>query len=421
MRAEYATVCSTPRPSKDAEHLQALLRESSRIRGNRSRGCRCRARLSANACWHGTGARRLIPTRPAFNRLVEAIAARVPGAPAVIDGERVLTYGALNARANQLAHLLRQRAPGSAPRIGLCLERGADLIVAMLGVLKAGGAYVPLDPELPVERFAFMLQDADVSLLVTAASLLPRLPVTGRRVLCVDRDALAIAAQPTSNHDHAESSSQLAYVIYTSGSSGTPKGVLIAHRAIARLVCGTDYIDVDATDAVAPVEDAAFDAATFEVWGALVNGARVVIIPRMVALSPQLFAARLGHAGITTLFLTTALFNQMARHAPAAFRGAVLAVRRRSCRASLGKSGAGRSAARAPAARLRPTETTTFATWYEVREVPADAVTSRSAGRIANTEVYILDAEREPVPVGLPGELYIGGPGLGGGYLNRRS
>ena len=360
------------------------------------------------------------PDQTCVHRLVEAVAARAPAAPAVIDGDRVLSYGDLNARANQLAHLLRQRAPESRPRIGLCLERGADLVVAMLAVLKAGGAYVPLDPELPVARLAFMLRDADVAQIVTASSLLPRVPLTMDRVLRVDRDAAAIAAQPTHNHDHRESALQLAYVMYTSGSSGTPKGALIGHRAIARLVCGTDYIHIDATDAVAHVANPAFDAATFEVWGALVNGGRVVIVPRMVALSPQSFAAMLEHAGITTLFLTTALFNQMARYAPGAFRGCrtVLfggeAVEPRWVRAVLDA---------APPGRLLhvygPTETTTFATWHEVRDVPADALTIPIGRPIANTEVYILDAAREPVPVGLPGELYIGGPGLAAGYLNQ--
>ncbi len=359
------------------------------------------------------------PEAICVHRLVEAVAARTPGAPAVIDGERVVTYGELNARANQLAHLLRQRAPGSAPRIGLCLERSAELIVAMLGVLKAGGAYVPLDPELPVERLVFMLHDADVSLLVTTTSLLSRVPVSGDRVLCVDRDAPVIAAQPMRNDDHAESASQLAYIMYTSGSSGAPKGVLIAHRAIVHLTSGSDYIHIEATDALAHAANPAFDAATFEVWGALVNGARVVIVPRMVVLSPRTFVAMLEHAGITTLFLTSALFNQIVRHAPDAFRGCrtVLvggeAVEPRWVRAVLDA---------APPARLLnaygPTETTTFATWHEVRAVPADAITIPIGRPIANTEVYILDAEGEPVPLGLPGELYIGGPGLAAGYLN---
>ena len=209
------------------------------------------------------------PDEACLHRLVEAIAARAAGAPALIEAERVLTYGELNTRANRLAHLLRQRAPGLAPRIGLCLERSADLVVVMLAALKAGATYVPLDPELPAERLAFILQDAEVALVVTTTALLSRVPLLGERALCIDSDAVAMAALPAQNHESAESSSRAACVLYTSGSSGRPKGVLITHQGIARLVCGTDYIHIDATDAVAHVANPAFDAATFEVWGAL--------------------------------------------------------------------------------------------------------------------------------------------------------
>ena len=358
------------------------------------------------------------PDDSCVHRLVEAVAARAPAAPAVIDGPVVLTYGELNARANALAHLLRERT--RAPRIGVCLERGADLVVAMLAILKADAAYVPLDPELPVERLSFMLADAGVALTVTSGAMLPRLPATGGQVLCIDRDAAAIATRPAHDHPRSGSAAQLAYVMYTSGSSGAPKGVPVAHRAIARLVCGTDYIRLDAADVVAHVANPAFDAATFEVWGALVNGARLVVVPRMVALSPQPFAALLHDAGITTIFLTTALFNQMAREAPAAFRGCrtVLfggeAVEPGWVRAVL---------AAGPPARLLhvygPTEATTFATWHEVRAVPADASTIPIGRPIANTEAYILDAQGEPVPVGVPGELHLGGPGLAAGYLGQ--
>jgi amino acid adenylation domain-containing protein len=360
------------------------------------------------------------PDATCVHRLVEAVVARTPGAPAVIDGERQLTYGELNARANQLAHELLLRAPGPAPRIGLCLERSAELVVAMLGVLKAGGAYVPLDPELPVDRLGFMLRDADVSLLVTTVSLLPRIPATWDRVLCVDRDAAVIATQPTRDHDRRESPAQLAYIMYTSGSTGTPKGVLIAHRSIAHLACATDYIHIDATDAVAHIANPAFDATTFEIWSTLVNGGRVVVFPRAVVLAPQSFATMLEQAGITMLFMTAALFNQIARCVPDAFRRCrtVLvggeAVEPHWVRAVLDA---------APPARLLngygPTEATTFATWHEVRAVPLDAKTIPIGRPVANTEVYILDSEGEPVPVGLPGELYIGGPGLAVGYLNQ--
>ncbi len=370
------------------------------------------------ALWNGSSAP--YPDATCVHRLVEGVAARMPEAPAVVDGDRVVAYGDLNACANRLARVLRRRVADPAPRIGIFLERGIDLVVAMLGILKAGGAYVPLDPDLPAERLAFMLRDADVGLILTATPLLSRLPWADDRVLCVDRDAAVIAAQPSADSERAESAGAVAYVMYTSGSTGTPKGVLIPHRAIARLVCGTDYIRLDATDAVAQIANPAFDAATFEVWGALANGARIVVVPRLVALSPPEFAAMLEHSGITTLFLTTALFNQVAQVAPRAFGG---------CRTVLfgGETAEPRWVKAvldaAPPQRLLhvygPTETTTFATWHDVRAVPPGAVTIPIGRPLANTEVYVLDAHGEPVPVGVPGELYIGGPGLAVGYLDR--
>jgi amino acid adenylation domain-containing protein len=358
------------------------------------------------------------PDSTCIHRLFEAVAGRTPDATAVVDGERELTYGELDARANRLARLIARRAGVASPRIGLLLERGADLVVAMLATLKAGGAYVPLDPELPAERLGFIIEDAAVALVVTTAALGPG-GLRPERALCVDRDASAIAAESAERIAQDERSAQLAYVMYTSGSTGSPKGVLVSHRAIARLVRGTDYAQIDANDVVAHVANPAFDAATFEVWGALVNGARLVVVPRWDALEAKAFAAALEASRITTVFLTTALFNHVAREVPAAFARCrtVLfggeAVEPRWVRAVL-------EAAR-PARLLHvygPTEATTFATWHEVRAVRDDAVTIPIGRPIANTEAYVLDARGEPAAAGMPGELYLGGPGLADGYLN---
>jgi amino acid adenylation domain-containing protein len=360
------------------------------------------------------------PERTCVHRLVEAAARRAPDAPAVIDGERSLTYSELDARANRLARALALGTEAPTARVGILLERGIDLVIAMLAAWKAGGAYVPLDPEQPAERLGFIVEDAGVTRIVTSASLLPRLGPTARRVLCVDRDAEAIARGSADPLVRDEDSARLAYVMYTSGSTGAPKGVRIPHRAIARLVCGTDYVSLEPGDVVAHVANPAFDAATFEVWGALVNGARIVVVPKLVALAPSAFAAFLEASGITTLFLTTALFNQMARDAPAAFarcRSVLFggeAVDPRWVRAVL---------AAGPPRRLLhvygPTEATTFATWHEIRAVPDDAVTIPIGRPIANTEAYVLEAGGEPAAIGIPGELCLGGPGLADGYLNR--
>jgi amino acid adenylation domain-containing protein len=359
------------------------------------------------------------PDEASIPALFEAEAARRPDAPAIVDGDATLTYGELNARANQLAHWLRERAPQLPPRIGVCLERGRDLVIAMLGILKAGAAYMPLDPALPRERLMLMQDDAALSLVVTDLTLLPLLP---RRdsAICMDRDAPEIGKASTANPESSVRADDVAYVIYTSGSTGTPKGVVVRHRSVVNLVRSADYATLSQDEVIAQIANPAFDAATFEVWGALLHGARLAIVPRDVALSPTGFAAYLAERGITTLFLTTALFNQVARDAPTAFA---------HCHNVLwgGEAAEPRHVAAVLAAgaprRLShvygPTETTTFATYHDVRAVASDATNIPIGRAIANAEVYVLDSYGEPCPPDVPGEIFIGGPGVAAGYLGR--
>ena len=295
------------------------------------------------------------------------------------------------------------------------------MIVAMLAILKAGGAYVPLDPSYPSERLAFMLEDAQAPVLVSQRHLLESLPRTSATVVCMDADQKVIAQENVENPGNEASAESLAYVIYTSGSTGKPKGVCVPHRAVIRLVKNTDYARLTSDDVVGQASNAAFDAATWEVWGALLGGARLVILPQDTVLSPRALGAAIEHNRISALFLTTALFNQMARENPAAFRPlrhllfGGEAVETKWVREVL---------ASGPPERLLhvygPTETTTFATWYPVERIKDDATTMPIGRPIANTEAYVLDAQLELVPVGVPGELYIGGPGVARGYLNRR-
>ena len=360
------------------------------------------------------------PADRCIHELFEVQAEQTPDAVAVVFGEQRLTYGELNGRANHLARHLRSLGVGPDVLVGLCAERSAEMVVGMLGILKAGGAYVPLDPSYPGERLALMLEDTGAPVLLTQERLLDRLPELPVRKLCLDAAREAIAAESDEAPRSEAGPDSLAYVIYTSGSTGTPKGVAVTHRAIARLVCTTDYVSLQASDVIAQASTCSFDAATFEIWGALLHGARLVGLGKEVMLSSAELARRIAEDGITALFITTALFNQVAREAPSAFA-------RLDC-LLFGGEAADPQRVRAvlqagsPRRLLHvygPTETTTFATWHQVADVPEGATTVPIGRPIANTRAYVLDPRRQMVPPGVVGELYIGGPGVARGYLNR--
>ncbi len=239
-------------------------------------------------------------------------------------------------------------------------------------------------------------------------------------VICLDRDAADLDANEAGNPPSAGASDALAYVIYTSGSTGEPKGVPVPHRGITRLVCRTNYITLDAGDRVAHLSNPSFDAATFEIWGALLNGARLVVLRREVALDAPRLETRLREAGITTLFVTTALFNAIVQSVPAAFAGVKTvmfggeAVDPRRVRECLDAG---------PPGRLLhvygPTETVTFATWHPIAAVAPGERTVPIGRPVANLRLAVVDRHRQPVPIGVPGELYIGGDGIAHGYWNR--
>ena len=349
--------------------------------------------------------------------LFHEVATASPDAVAVSYGTRRLSYRELAERSGRLARELRRHGIGRGACVGVRLHRDVELVVALLAVLEAGGVYVPLDPEHPCRRSDWMLRDAGATVLLTQRSLLPDLPAEGRVVIAVDDELPAAAA--AGPLVPAAGAADPAYVIYTSGSTGQPKGVCVPHRAIVRLVRDTDYVALGPDDRIGQVSVVSFDAATFEIWGALLNGGSVVGVPKEVALDPDRMAEHLRREGIGTLFVTTALFNQLVARQPGVFAGMrqVLfggeAVDPRSVRTVLER---GR-----PERLLHvygPTEATTFSTSFEVREVPAGARTVPIGRPIANTRAYVLDAQGRPAPIGVAGELYLGGDGLADGYLN---
>ncbi|HEX3526029.1 MAG TPA: amino acid adenylation domain-containing protein, partial [Thermoanaerobaculia bacterium] len=377
--------------------------------------------------WNDTAA--AYPREACLPELFAAVARAMPDAPAIVVpavGEKpaeVWTYGRLDAASNRLARHLQFQGVGPQTPVCLAMERSPELIVGILAILKAGGMYVPLDAGYPDERLVFMLLDAGATVVLLHAETRARLAgwVGLITMVAVDEgDWEREEDGPLGVLIPAESP---AYVIYTSGSTGQPKGVAVPHQAIVRLVRETHFVRLGPGDRVGQVASISFDAATWEIWGALLNGATVVVIPRDVALSPPDLAAMLREQEVTSLFLTTALFTRMAREVPDAFAGVRDLL--------FGGEAADPSAARAvlesrasrPPRRLLhvygPTESTTFASWHLLREVPPGATSLPIGAPLSNTALYVLDRRLAVSPPGTPGELWIGGDGLAWGYWNR--
>ncbi len=364
--------------------------------------------------WNATGAD--YPQDHGIHQLFEDQAARTPDAVAVVHGDRQLSYAELNAAANRLAHHLRTLGVGPKGYVATMLERSIDLVVAELAALKCGAAYVPIDPTFPADRQAFMLADCGARVLLASLGMAVAVPSAVRRV---NVDAL-LAEGSGENVQVQADGSAAAYVMYTSGSTGQPKGVVVPHRAIGRLVLNNGYAAFDAGDRVAFAANPGFDATTLEVWAPLLNGGSIVVIDQEVFLEPARLAAFLKEFEITALFITTALFNHYAATRPDAFAGLrfLLTGGERADPASFAQI-----LRMGPPQHLihcyGPTETTTFAITHDIRDAGEGARSIPLGRPIANTRIYVLDPHGEPVPVGVAGEIHIGGAGVARGYLNR--
>ncbi|WP_339102103.1 amino acid adenylation domain-containing protein [Pseudomonas sp. G166] len=346
--------------------------------------------------------------------LFEAQAAHLPQAIAVVHGQRQASYGELNERANRLAHYLIGLGVQPDDCVAILLPRSIDLLASQLAILKCAAAYVPLDRNASLERQGFMLEDCRAKFLLTFSTEV--VPEGTRRVDLDSLDPQGAVHNPAL----AQSSESIAYIMYTSGSTGQPKGVLVPHRAINRLVINNGYADFNEHDRIAFASNPAFDASTMDVWGALLNGGQVVVIDHETLLEPSRFARVLEEAGVTVLFVTTAIFNQYVQLIPEAI-GALRILLCGGERADVASFQ--RLLSLAPGLRLvhcyGPTETTTYATTLEVKNVAEDAQSVPIGGPISNTQVYVLDARQQLAPLGVVGEMYIGGKGVAKGYLNR--
>jgi amino acid adenylation domain-containing protein len=356
------------------------------------------------------------PQERCIHDLFEAQARKTPEAVALVYEDRSLTYGALNARANRLAHHLRTLGVGPEARVAIRLERSLELVVAMLATLKAGGAYVPLDQNAPAPRQAFMLEDCRAEIALTSKD--PE-AAAGAEVTYLNLDTLPLAEESPYNLEIPQDSRTAAYVIYTSGSTGQPKGVIISHRNIGRLVLNNWYASFEADDRVAFTSNPAFDASTMEVWAPLLHGGCLVVVPEAALFDSNALVELLRQEEVSILHLVAGLLSAYADSLASIFP-----------RLRYLLTGGDAADVRAMARILNgsrpqrlihcygPSESTTFATTHEVKEI-SPAAKSVPIGRpIANTQIYLLSNYERPAPIGVAGEIYIGGAGTAHGYLN---
>ena len=367
-----------------------------------------------------SGVRTEYPRTATVSALFEEITRGQPHEIALVQDDIEITYKELNTRANRLAHRLRRLGVKPDRMVACFFERSIEMIVALLAILKSGGAYLPLDPKYPRERLDLILKDAGKPVIVTRQSLASSLPAeySGGAVMLDDESVPLSTPELEQNPEAITEPTNLAYVMYTSGSTGSPKGVMVEHRAIVRLVRGGNYCRFGPDEKFLQFAPISFDASTFEIWGALLNGSPLVLMPPESSSLDDLLRTIRKH-GVTTLWLTAGLFHLMVEEHPDGLRtlrqllagGDVLSPRH--VRQFLEQ---------APSTTLingyGPTENTTFTCCHVMRAgdpIPESIPIGRP---VSNTRVYILDTDMNPVSSGQIGELYAGGDGVARGYLN---
>jgi amino acid adenylation domain-containing protein len=362
-----------------------------------------------------------------LHELFEAQVARAPKHTALIFEEKQLTYGELNRRANKLAHYLRSLGVGPETLVGIFVERSALMVVGLLGILKAGGAYVPLDPAYPQDRLAFIVNDAGIKVLLTERDMLESLPAHQAELICLDADWEKMSAQPETNPDAGVRGQNLAYVIYTSGSTGKPKGALVTHENVLRLFSSThSWFVFGPGDVWTLFHSYAFDFSVWEIWGALLYGGRLIVVPYLISRSPESFYKLLRERQVTVL-------NQT----PSAFRQLMQVDERSSDEGDLSLRLVIFGGEALDIAGLKPwferhgdktpqlvnmygiTETTVHVTYRPLVKEDLTSAASLIGVQIPDLQFYILDSNLEPLPQDVPGEVYVGGAGVSRGYLNR--
>jgi len=366
------------------------------------------------------------PQEKCIHQLFEEQVERTPDAVAVVFEEKQLTYRELNVKANQLANYLRSLGVKPEVLVGICVERSLEMIIGLLGILKAGGAYVPLDPNYPSDRLAFMLEDSSVPVLLIQEKLLEKLPAHSARVICLDSNSKEIASYPKENPLSSVKPQNLAYVIYTSGSTGKPKGVLIQHGSLVNYTTAAiaEY-EIDQCDRILQFSSISFDVSAEEIYTSLTSGAALVLRTDSMLDSVEGLLQKCKNWEITVMALPTAYWHELS-----AFLSQETVLLPPSLRLIIigGEKALPdrlKTWLECVEQRVRlvnnygPTETTVGATIYDL-SVADTTLKELPIGRpLGNVQTYILDGNRQPVPIGIPGELHIGGGGLARGYLNR--
>ncbi|MBJ2179845.1 non-ribosomal peptide synthase/polyketide synthase [Pseudomonas veronii] len=370
------------------------------------------------SAWNQTA--QAYPSERGIHQLIEDQVRATPEAPALVFGAATLTYAQLDARANQLAHALREQGVGPDALVGLCIERSIEMVVGLLGILKAGAAYVPLDPEYPPERLAYMIEDSGIQLLLSQQSLLPSLPVVAVQVIALDAPALWLDGYSCEAPAVAIHGLNLAYVIYTSGSTGQPKGAGNSHRALVNRLCWMQQAyTLEASDAVLQKTPFSFDVSVWEFFWPLMTGARLVVAAPGEHREPARLIATIGRHAITTVHFVPSMLQAFI-HEPGV--QACTGLKRIVCSGeALPLDAQSQVFAKLPQAALfnlyGPTEAAIDVTHWSCVDEGADSV---PIGRpIANLHTYVLDAQLNPVPAGVSGELYLGGSGLARSYHRR--
>ncbi|MGB7440886.1 MAG: amino acid adenylation domain-containing protein [Coleofasciculaceae cyanobacterium] len=368
------------------------------------------------------------PQDKCIHQLFEAQVERSPDAVAVVFEDQQLTYKELNSRANQLAHHLRTLGVKPEVLVAICVERSLGMVVGLLAILKAGGAYVPLDPAYPPERIAFSISDSQVKILLTKEKHLDELPEHQAKVVCLDRDWQSIAGYSSENPQTEVKPANLAYVIYTSGSTGKPKGVLVAHFNVVRLFTATqDWYNFDHNDVWTLFHSHAFDFSVWEIWGALIYGGKLVVVPYVVSRSPNAFYQLLEKEQVTVLNQTPSAFLQLIQVEESTniepklnlryviFGGEALEIQ------SL-KPWFNRHGDRTPQLvnMYGITETTVHVTYRPITMADLEQRRSVIGFPIPDLKLYLVDSYLQAVPIGVVGEMYVGGAGVARGYLNRK-